>query len=98
MKLFTYWKRFLFVEIILIFISFFFVNLLVDFMTFSAEPITNTPAPYFPYVFEDNAPTLDGFVEKYWTQLLFFLLVFFGQIAIFRLRKNIFIIKPRKNG
>ena len=98
MKLPPYWKRFLFIEIIVVFICFFSINLLLDFMNFSASPGEYTPAPYFQQVFLNHTPADTIFVKKYWTQILFFLLVFFGQIAIFRQRKRIFTIKPRQNG
>lgn len=92
------WPRLIFVEIFVICISIFSVNLLVDFLNFSVHPAVSTPTPYFPHIFQGDDPTNIFFVKKFWAEILFFLLVFFGQIGIFRLRKKIFHPHIRKNG
>lgn len=98
MKLSEHWPRIIFVEILLICICLFLVNLLVDFLDFSSHPAVKMPTPYFPHVFEGDSLTNAVFVKKFWAEILFFLLVFFGQIAIFRLRKKIFPLDPSQNG
>lgn len=98
MKFAEYWPKLLFIEAIIVFISLFAVNLIFDFSSFVIDPVTNPPHPYFPQIFEVNDPTDTIFVKRYWTQILFFLLVFFGQIAIFRQRRRIFTIKTRQDG
>lgn len=92
------WPRLIFIEILVICASLFIVNLLVDFLDFSLYPAAKTPNPYVLQVFEKNVPTDQILIKKYWAEILFFLLAFFGQIAIFRLRKKIFIPKQRHNG
>lgn len=82
----------------MLFVCFFAVNLLVDFLGFSSHPASNTPTPYFMHIFEDSSSGGQGVVKNYWAEFLFFLLVFWGQIAIFRLRKLIFKSNQRKNG
>ncbi len=98
MKLSEHWPRVLFVEILLICTCLFIINLFVDFLDFSSHPAVHTPTPYFPHVFEGDSLTNTIFVKKFWAEILFFLLVFFGQIGIFRLRKKIFPIDPSQNG
>ncbi len=92
------WPRLVFVEIFVICAALFVVNLLVDFLDFSTHPAIKTPTPYFPHVFQGDDPTNTVFVKKFWAEILFFGLVFFGQIGIFRLRKKIFIPHFRTNG
>jgi hypothetical protein len=98
MKIPPYWTRLIFVEIVVICMSLFAVNLLVDFLDFSIHPAVKTPTPYFPHVFQGDDPTNTIFVKKFWAEILFFLLVFFGQISIFRMRKKIFTPHIRENG
>lgn len=93
-----HWQQLLISEIIVIIICFFSVNLLVDFLDFSAHPAANTPTPYYPQVYGDAAPMSDVALVKFWPQLLFIVLVFFGQMAIFRWRKLIFKSNQRENG
>jgi hypothetical protein len=92
------WPRLIFVEILVVCIGLFAVNFLVDFLDFSSRPTVNIPTPYFPHVFQGDDPTNAVFIKKFWAEILFFSLVFFGQIAIFRLRKNIFTPHLRNNG
>ena len=92
------WSRLVFVEIGVICVSLFIVNLFVDFLDFSVHPAVHTPTPYFPHVFQGDDPTNSMFIKKFWAEILFFLLVFFGQIGIFRLRKKIFPSHLRTNG
>lgn len=98
MQLSKDWSRLVFVEIGVICMSLFIVNLFVDFLDFSTHPAVNTPTPYFPHVFQGDDPTNSMFVKKFWAEILFFFLVFFGQISIFRLRKKIFPPHIRNNG
>ena len=92
------WPQLIFVEIVLVCISFFAINLLVDFLDFSIRPAINTPTPYFLHVFQGNDPTNTIFIKKFWAEILFFGFVFLGQIGIFRLQKNIFHPHIRTNG
>ena len=98
MKIPLRWQQLLVAELVVCLICFFAVNLLVDFLDFSAHPAANTPTPYYPHVFDGTMPQEEVSVEKIWAEVLFFLLVFFGQIAIFRQRKFIFKTKQRTNG
>ncbi len=97
MKLSEHWSRILFVEILIICAGLFIVNLFVDFLDFSTHPAVNIPIPYSPHVFEGSSSTNEVFVKKFWAEILFFVLVFFGQIAIFRMRKKIFPLDPSQN-
>jgi hypothetical protein len=85
-------------EIFILLIAFFLVNLVVDFLDFWVYPTGMTPTPHIPHIFQNSDPTNTIPVKRLWPEILFFFLVFFGQIAILRLRKHIFIPKLTKNG
>ena len=98
MKIPLRWKQLFIAEVILLCICFFAVNLLVDFLDFSSHPAAKIPAPYYMHIFEGDDAVSAVKVKNYWPEISFFLLVIFGQIAIFRQRKLIFKSKQRTNG
>ena len=93
--------RFIFVQVFIILGSLFLVSSLIGLIGYD-NPAIPLPEAYdiakyvFPHFSARELATSQSFFVQKWPYVLFFTLVIFGEVSIFRLRKKIFLKNQRK--
>ncbi len=98
MKIPLRWQQLLVAELVVFFICLTCVILIGDFLDYPGHPAGKARVNDLPLVFEGDFSSTNVAAKTYWAEIIFFSLVFIGQIAIFRQRNFIFKSKQRKNG